>query len=170
MRVKGKSKSLKVLGLCLVILAVIVVVVYYAWGPQRHGDELTFEHAYSLGDIITIEGVKVNIVRSYESKGTDSERPRHQSIFTIARISIANEGNQAIEIKPEDFILVVDGEQLPYRRLNYVFDPLRPTNLDPGAVIEGAVSWENPTKYRSKYVLFDTLFGKEVAVNLIKED
>lgn len=166
----GERKKTSLLVLCLGIVLVIGIVCYFLLSSQKHGAEPTIDNAHSIGETIAFQGIKLNIIRSYESKGTDSQRPKLQSIFTIARVVFNNDTDQPFQVNPEDFILVVDGEQLPFKPLNYVFDLLPATKLEPGATIEGAISWENPTKYRSKYILFNSPSGEKIAVNILEKD
>ncbi len=165
----GPKKTNKVWIFCIVAILVVIILGYFLLRGQGSGTEPVVEKAYEMGQTIASGGIQLNVVRSYESKGTDSERPQLQSIFTIARIALTNDNAQPLMVKPEDFVLLVDGKERPLRTLNYVFDKFIESELGPEATVEGAISWENPIKYRSKYLVYKDPSGQSITVNLMKK-
>lgn len=169
MRMGGQKKTKNVWIFCIVAVLVVIILGYFLLRGQGPGTEPAVEGAYKMGQTIDSGGIQLNVVRSYESKGTDSERPQLQSIFTIARVALTNNTAQPLMVKPGDFVLLVDGKERPLRTLNYVFDQFIESELGSKATVEGAISWETPIKYRSKYLVYKDPSGQLITVDLMKK-
>ena len=163
----GRKKTVTVWILVAAVL--VVTVIGYVLVRGRNTDNSpSATAAHQVGQAIEAGGIEFTVVRSYDSKGTDSERPTLRNTFTIARVSLTNKTAQPVPVKPADFTLLVNGQEIQQKALGYVFDSLIEASLQPGAKIEGAISWEIPLRYSNKYLVYHGPEGESITVDLQK--
>ncbi|MGE5528587.1 MAG: hypothetical protein ACM3X6_05535 [Patescibacteria group bacterium] len=162
---KKKRMPVWLAAACAVIVVAILAVLVYALSSGG-GNGSAARAEYKVGQDIDLDGIRLNIIRAYESRGTDSERPELRNVFTVARVLVQNATAGPVTVKPDDFALLLDGKELPLRTLGYVFDGLVEKTLEPGAGIEGALSWETPARFRTKILVYTGPSGTKAAVDL----
>ncbi len=166
---RGRKKLSPILLAVVAVAAVAAVLGLIFLRGRDAGSGSVTEAAHKAGQTIDLGGVELSVIRSYESRGTDSERPMLRNVFTIARVSLANKTGQPVAVRPGDFVLLVDGRETPMKTLSYVFDSLTETNLPPGGAVEGAVSWETPAKVRTKQLVYTGPDGRKAVVDLLAQ-
>lgn len=167
---RRKRTTVWILGIAILVVASLGY--YFLRGqdtePQSSAT-LSVSPTHQIGQPIEVGGIQLTVLRSYESKGTDSERPRLNQVFTITRVSLTNGTDQPVTVRPGDFALLVDDKEMLPKPLSYVMNCLGETRLDPGDTTEGALSWETPTRYQSKMLVYDGPDSQSVTVNLLRE-
>ena len=163
----SKSKKKRNMVWVLGVAAILVLVIgFFLLRSGNSSSNPSTAAASQIGEALDVGGIEFTVERSYESKGTDSNRPKLEHVYTIARISLKNRSTQPVTVKAGDFTLTVNGNEIPLKSLSYVLDSLVEIDLQPGATMEGALAWETPLRYKTKNLEYSGPAGKSTTVDL----
>lgn len=163
----SKSKKKRNMVWVLGVAAILVLVIgFFLLRSGNSSSNPSTAAASQIGEALDVGGIEFTVERSYESKGTDSNRPKLEHVYTIARISLKNRSTQPVTVKTGDFTLTVNGNEIPLKSLSYVLDSLVEIDLQPGATMEGALAWETPLRYKTKNLEYSGPAGKSTTVDL----
>lgn len=153
----------------LLVLLAILLIATTSCGTNK----VTLDPDANMIGTVTqaSDDVDVDIVALIETAGSDYSTPEKGYQFYVVKFKFDNKGSGAVELREDDFVATVDGEEYyPIQgQLNFVPDKMGDSmNLESAASVTTKVVWMLPTDGSVYVVTYQPNYSdKVIKYNLV---